>query len=359
MADNMKELNDTLKQVSQDLTRVSDDLTRKSEDALKQVKDLGDLTQSTKGEVDKLITQQTDLTGKLDGIVAQIAEIEQKSARRAAPEPAISVGQQVVDHEQIKALNSSVQAGLSINVPVKNAAMLTTDLGDDTADLIVPTRIPGIQQNPRQRLFIRDLIGVGRTTSNAIFWVQQTGFTNAAAVVAEGAKKPESAIAFDTKVTPVVTIAHLFKASKQILDDFAQLQSLVDAEMRYGLSYVEEQEILFGAGGAGNIEGIVPQATAFAPAFEPTDRTNIDDLRLAILQAQLARLPVTGFVLHMMDWAKIELTKDANGGYILANPQGLLGPNLWGLPVVPTEVPEFEGNFLAGAFGTGAPFFVR
>ncbi|WP_430690975.1 phage major capsid protein, partial [Klebsiella quasipneumoniae] len=89
-------------------------------------------------------------------------------------------------------------------------------------------------------------IAPGRTGSPAIFWVQQTGFTNAAAVVPENTTKPYSNIEFTPKITPVTTIAHMFKASKQILDDFAQLQSMIDAEMRYGLKYVEEQEILFG-----------------------------------------------------------------------------------------------------------------
>ena len=151
----------------------------------------------------------------------------------------------------------------------------------------------------------------------------------------------------------------MFKASKQIMDDFAQLQSTIDAEMRYGLKFVEEQEILFGSGTGGHLEGIVPQASAFAPAFAPAARTPIDDLRLAILQAQLARLPVDGFVVHFTDWAKIELTKDTTGGYILANPLRIAGPTLWGRPVVETEAPEFEGEFLAGAFRTGAQLFDR
>ncbi|HCM4050972.1 TPA: phage major capsid protein, partial [Salmonella enterica] len=110
--------------------------------------------------------------------------------------------------------------------------------------VVEPQRLPGIDTTPKQRLFIRDLIAPGRTSSPAIFWVQQTGFTNKSAVVPENTQKPYSDIAFATKITPVTTVAHMFKASKQILDDFAQLQSTVDAEMRYGLKYVEEQEIL-------------------------------------------------------------------------------------------------------------------
>lgn len=237
-----------------------------------------------------------------------------------------------------------------------NAALLSTGVADGVVE---PQRLPGIDALPKQRLFIRDLIAPGRTSAPAIFWVQQTGFTNAAKVVPEGTAKPYSDIEFATQITPVTTIAHMFKASKQILDDFAQLQSTVDAEMRYGLKYVEEQEILFGDGTGAHLKGIVPQASAFAAEFTVDQQNGIDDLRLAMLQAQLARFPASGHVLHFIDWAKIELTKDTLGRYILANPSSLTGPTLWGLPVVATETAAFQGKFLTGAFNAAAQLFDR
>jgi len=354
MADETKDL---LKQVSNELVRVSDEFTKKAEEAMREVKNAGRLSEETKRVVDELATTQAALTGTVDDLKARLGEVEQKAARRGGngSDARKSVGAQVVDSEALKSFAQSVQGGRRVSVPVKNVT-LSTNIPDGVVE---PQRLPGIDVMPKQRLFIRDLIAPGRTTSPAIFWVQQTGFTNAARVVAENTQKPYSDITFTTKITPVVTIAHMFKASKQILDDFAQLQSTVDAEMRYGLKYVEEQEILFGSGADGHLHGIVPQASDFAPAFDPSDRTPIDDLRLAILQAQLARLPVDGFVVHFTDWARIELTKNPNGDYILANPLRLAGPTLWGRPVVETEVPEFEGEFLAGAFQTGAQIFDR
>ena len=86
-------------------------------------------------------------------------------------------------------------------------------------------------------------------------------------------------------------------------------------------------------------------------------QNGIDDLRLAMLQAQLARFPSTGHVLHFTDWAKIELLKDSLGRYILANPAALTGPTLWGLPVVATESAAFLGKFLTGAFQCGRTAF--
>ncbi|OEI93914.1 phage major capsid protein, partial [Shigella sp. FC1655] len=255
----------------------------------------------------------------------------------------------------LKEINSSIQSSKRISIPVQ-AALTSTGVAEGVVE---PQRLPGIDVAPKQRLFIRDLIAPGKTTSPAIFWVQQTGFTNKASVVPENTTKPYSDIEFATKITPVTTIAHMFKASKQILDDFAQLQSLVDAEMRYGLKFVEEQEILFGDGSGAHLHGIIPQASKYKPEFSVEKQSGIDDLRLAMLQAQLARLPATGHVLHFIDWAKIELTKDSLGRYILANPSALIGPTLWGLPVVATESTAFKGKFLTGAFNAGAQLFDR
>jgi len=357
-----KETATLLKEVSAELVRVSEDFTKKADEALTEVKNFGKLTEETKATVDEMATKQTGLTGQVEELKAQLGEIEQRSVRRGGQvgaERVKSIGNQLIsDPEKIKAFAASLQGGQRLNVSVSDVqnALLSSGVAEGVVE---PQRLPGIDTMPKQRLFIRDLIAPGRTGSPAIFWVQQTGFVNSAAVVAEGTKKPESTISFATKITPVATIAHLFKASKQILDDFAQLQSTVDAEMRYGLKFAEEQETLFGDGTGVHLEGIVPQAESFAPAFTVTDQTPIDDLRLAILQSQLARLPADGFVLHFIDWAKIELTKDSTGQYILANPLRLAGPTLWGLPVVSTEVPEFEGEFLTGPFKTGAQLFDR
>ncbi|QEH81182.1 phage major capsid protein [Sphingomonas sp. C8-2] len=351
-----------LKEVSAELVRVSDDFTKKAETAMTEVKKAGKLADETKAAVDEMATKQTELVGIVDALKVQLGEVEQRTVRRPGRESGNSIktigAQMVADGEKLKAFAASLQGGQRLNISISDVqnALISSDIGEG---IVEPQRLPGIDVMPKHRLFIRDLIAPGRTGSPAIFWVQQTGFVNNAAVVAENTKKPESTISFDSKITAVATIAHLFKASKQILDDFAQLQSTVDAEMRYGLKFAEEQEILFGDGTGVHLEGIVPQAQAFDPAFTVEFQTPIDDLRLAMLQSQLARLPADGFVLHFIDWAKIELTKNQVGDYVLANPLRLAGPTLWGLPIVATDVPEFESEFLTGPFKTGAQLFDR
>lgn len=347
-----------LQDATKKLQQVSDEYSKTAENALKEAQNAGSLSAETKEIVDKLATQHNSLQEAVKTLQTQLGETEQHIANmplNGARQTAETAGQLVAQAENVKAMASQLEQGKSARVPVQNA--LTSP--DVAEGVVEPERLPGIDQYPKQRLFIRDLIAPGRTSSPAIFWVQQTGFTNNAAPVAENTTKPYSDIEFATKITPVQTIAHMFKASKQILDDMAQLQSTVDAEMRYGLKYVEEQQILFGDGTGQNLEGIIPQASDFDPAFAPDSRNKIDDLRLAMLQAQLARIPASAHVLHFMDWAEIELTKDANGRYIFANPTGIAGPVMWGLPVVATEANSLQGNFLTGAFQAGAQLFDR
>ncbi|MEB7559172.1 phage major capsid protein [Kluyvera cryocrescens] len=354
----MSEVNELLKKVSAKLEEVSGTFSQKAEDALREAKNSGQLSAQTKEAVDKIATEFNALNEANKTLKASLGELEQHVAQMPVHNAAKvieTVGHQVVSSEALKAFTASVEGNKRLSIPV-NAALLSVNI---PGQIVAPDRLPGIDAQPKQRLFIRDLIAPGLTESNTIYWVQQTGFTNNAKVVPENTTKPYSDIAFAEKITPVRTIAHLFKAAKQILDDMPQLQSTIDAELRYGLKYVEEQEILFGDGTGAHLDGIVPQASAYAAAFSVEQQNGIDDLRLAMLQAQLARFPASGHVLHFTDWAKIELSKDTLGRYILANPAALTGPTLWGLPVVATEAAAFLGKFLTGAFNAGAQIFDR
>lgn len=354
----MSEVNEILKKVTASIEEATGKFNAKAEEALKEAQKNGQLSAETKETVDKMATEFNALKAAEKTLQAALGELEQQVAQMPlanAKTVIETVGKQVISSEALKAFASSVEGGKRVSIGVK-AVITSPDLPDRVVD---PQLLPGIDTAPKQRLFIRDLIAPGRTTSPAIFWVQQTGFTNNAKVVPENTTKPYSDIQFATQITPVTTIAHMFKASKQILDDFAQLQSTIDAEMRYGLKYAEEQEILFGDGSGAHLKGIVPQASKFNPAFQVEQQNGIDILRLAMLQAQLARFPASGHVMHFIDWAKIELTKDSLGRYILANPAALTGPTLWGLPVVATEAQQFVGKFLTGAFNAAAQIFDR
>jgi HK97 family phage major capsid protein len=347
-----------LKRAADDVRVAKDDVKKVAETTTTEVKNLGKITDETKGLADQALAKQGELTVRLD-------QIEQKMARAslgsAEPEQRKSLGEQVVENAEIKALMTSGRGKATVELKAIISA-LTTDALGSAGDLLVPDRRPGFLPLLQPRLFVRDLLTPGRTDTTAIQWVQETGFTNAAASVSEvtGALKPQSDIKFDIRTTSVTTLAHWVLATRQILSDAPQLQSYIDGRLMYGLKAEEERQLLMGAGTGTDLTGIYTAATTYAAPITITGATRIDQLRLAILQSSLAEIDPTGIVLHPNDWAAIELSKETSGAYLFASPtQGLMGPRLWGLPVVPTKALGVVGRFVVGAFRMGAQIFDR
>lgn len=341
-ANDIKAMNDKLGEISSDVKKAAD----------AAVKAHGELSSSTKAEIDKLISDQAELKGRLAAAEQEIVSRQKQSD--GVVQSVKSIGQQVVESDEIKAFAGRVRAGQTITVNVKTANVT----GDLASRIILPERLPSLPRL-RRALFLRDLIASGTTQSNLLEYVRETGFTNAAEPVTEGTLKPRSTLTYDLVSTGVKTLAHIYKASKQILADFGQLASDINNELTYGLKLVEETQILNGSGTGANLLGILPQATAYSGAFTPANDQNIDTLRLAILQAELALLPADAIVMHPTDWAKIELTKDSQGRYIFANPVGgVAPPSLWGLNVVPTQAMT-SGHFLTGGFMSAATVYDR
>lgn len=302
---------------------------------------------------------------KMNELTERVTDMDQKLARAASFErdaaAAKSLGTQFAEDEGVKAFLATEEkrgkAALMLKATITTA---TTDAAGSAGAAVEATRLPGIVSPNDRRMTIRDLITPGQMDGSVLEYVKETGFNNNADTVAEGATKPQSDIQLELVSTTAKVIAHTAKASRQILDDAAQLRTYIDGRLRYGLAYKEEDQILNGDGTGQNLLGIVPQATAYAaPGGITADSpTAIDQMRFAMLQAALAEYPATGHVMNPIDWARIETTKDADGRYIIGNPQGVASPTLWGLPVVATQAMAAD-KFLTGAFALGAQVFDR
>lgn len=340
--------------INASLKEVGDQLKAHAETAAKNEK----LSAEARAKVDELLNKQGELQANLQQVEQIVAKLEGNGAGGDVQH--MSLGQQFIASDDVKAFLGKTTPRGRVDMTV-NAAItsVTTDTDGAAGDLVTTTRLPGILALPQRRLTVRDLLSQGRMDGNALEYVKETGFTNNAGMVAEGEKKPESTMKFDLVSTTAKVIAHYVKASRQILSDASQLASLIDQRLRYGLAFKEEEQLLNGDGTGQNLLGIIPQATAFAAPFDPAGtETNIDNIRLALLQAELAEYPATGVVMHPTEWARIELLKDTTGRYIIGNPQGTIGATLWSRPVVTTQAIGAD-KFLAGAFKLGAQIFDR
>jgi HK97 family phage major capsid protein len=316
----------------------------------------------------KILTDTSETLTKLarDGgeLNARLAEVEQKLARRGggANEPPKTNGQLLTESEDFVALQKRGRGKASIQVrTVTDLTSLTTGTGGVGA-AIVPDRLPGIIAPPNRPMTIRDLIAPGRTASSSVEYVRESGFQSMAAVVAEGQTKPQSDLKFEAITTPVRTIAHWIRATRQILSDIPMLQSYVDGRLRYGLQYVEEDEILNGDGTGEHLDGLIANSTSFNNVISTESPqeipTLIDALRIAALQVRIAEYAATGIVLNPIDWARIEMEKDVDGRYLWVNVQNGGAPQMWRLPVIDTNAMP-SGEFMVGAFAQAAQVFDR
>lgn len=321
---------------------------------------------SVKGELEaKSVKSDTGLAGvkeTVDGMLVKFNELqievkdaEQRIASKGSnPERELSWGEQFVNAESYKGKENMGQRRGTISSEVKTVTsaaaggLIRSFRENDTLNLM------------RERRVVRDLLRTIPINTSSVDYAVQATRTNNAAPVAEAAPKPYSDFTWSQATVVVRTLAHLAKITRQAMDDAPRLMGEIDSEMRYGLGYVEERQFLYGTGVGQNLFGIIPQATAYAkPAgYVDAKGSYIDVLRLAMLQSSLALFPADGIVLSEGDWAIIEMTKDANGGYLFANVQGNVSSRMWGLPVVATPA-MIAGDFLTGNFQMGATVYDR
>lgn len=314
----------------------------------------GKVQEGTKDAVADVTKKGVELHGRLHDIEQKVATLE--TAAAAVPSRK-SPGELLVADKDFVSFTKTI-GDSRVKASHRFHLKTITSIAGSAGQGIWSDRMLGVIEEPLRPLSIRDLLDQGSTESNLIEWVKELLFTNAADVVSEGQLKPESNITYQREDVPVRTIAHWIRASKQVLADFKQLQTLINGRMRIGLKIKEEDQILFGDGTGENLLGIVPQATAYNTALNQTDDTRIDVIRHAILQVRLAFYPSTGIVLSPVDWHGIELTKDNENRYLMASPSSRTPPMLWGLPVVESDGMSV-GDFLVGAFRLAATILDR
>jgi HK97 family phage major capsid protein len=339
------------------LRQATDEVKRHAEETNTEIKNLGRVTEETKTNADRALTQLSEMT-------ARLGEVEQKMARRGAPEGGVEVksaGQNFVENEKIQAIFALGERWRGHQAVEVKAITSASSGGQSSATALRPSnRVPGIIDIPRRRMTIRNLLPQGPTQEATIDYARENVVTNNAAVVAEGALKPESNITYTMQTATTRVIAHWIPASKQVLSDAPMLQAMIDSRLRFGLEIAEEAELLMGDGTGEHLLGLMPQATAYAAptGATVTGATTIDKIRLAMLQAALAEYPASAVVVNPIDWFNMETQKDGEGRYIIGNPQGTIAPTIWGLPVVPTQAMPVN-NFLAGSFQMGAQIWDR
>ncbi|MCV7358486.1 phage major capsid protein [Mycolicibacterium fluoranthenivorans] len=343
--------------------------------AIKAAKDLLDQIKTAKQDL-AILDQAKGLAAEIGEPAVEDLDVQGKQPIR---ERVKALGLQVVESPEFKAMLKPFGGLDAARIPEK-ARIQSDPIGikglfvggtDTSAGAFVVNEQTGIvEMLGRKELKIRDLVSVRRTGSDTVEYVEQTAHTNAAAVVPEatssaapqapagtvqadlvrdpnGGYKPEGSWAFVRRTAVVKTIAEWVPSTKRALADVAQLEGLINDELRADIAEAEESQILSGDGTGENFTGIRNWSGIQTQAFS----TDIfETARKAITKARVVgRVNPNAIVVSPATAEIIDLAKDLNGQYRYGGPQSIGPRTLWGRPVVESET-QPDTDILVGDF---------
>jgi len=330
---------------------------------------------------DALTLAETKLNDQFALLDAKLVamELDQKRQFDLSPKSRKSFGAQFVETalytDEIK---NNHGFGKSVELKdISNLAASAGGLVPEFRDPEVYRTIGGMRQ-----LRVRDLIPTVPASGNAVVVMRQTTATNNAAPqgpltgtganqavgAGEFAAKPESNYIWEEITVPIRTVAHWTPASRQILSDAPQIQSLIDVELSYGLQLVSDQQLLTGTGLGQNLSGILNDAAinnvgqiASGTTAAQRPAAMIDKIRAAVTECQkFEYYNINGLLLNPVDFQTLETAKATDGHYLLVAFAATSAetPQIWRVPVIVTNAIAV-GTFLVGDWTMGAKLYSR
>jgi hypothetical protein len=197
------------------------------------------------------------------------------------------------------------------------------------------------------------------TADGTILWANLSTW-GAAATVAENALKPESALATRTVNAYIELIAHIFRVSKQLIDDVPGLQAAINSAGVRGLQELKEYKLLYGDGTSNTIDGFMHRAGVQAY----TQATSGDKGLLVAFRHTLTMLENVGAmaqytIINPNDREAVDVATDlADRFYMDTAPQSGTVSTLWSTQLLSTRwiAPK---SALVGDFAEGATILNR
>ena len=323
------------------------------------------------GEIDEAKTASVESKNELGKLIEKAAELADRCVELEQREDDFhkeaeeSLGAQFVKNDEYLACMERRSGSARMET---KTAIVNVFPASSVQPLVDGDRLGGIAAVPNRRLTIKDVIPSGTTSSNLVEYAKENAFTNNAGpqrdtasplAAVENVAKNESAITFTLATQPVVTLAHFIPVSKQVLADSPMLAGYIDGRLSYGLALKEETQILKGLGTGNEYEGIQTQATAYVPE-SPNLTNEIDIVRDAITQSQVAEYSPNILIINPIDWDSIQRRKvgSSDDRYVYGDPnQSWMATPLWGLTPIVTNS-QTAGTFLLGD-SMGAMVFDR
>lgn len=344
MKDRIKQLNTEIQKLTADAKSLYEEMDRKSDKGVREYDGHSDdLTKFNKLIADG--ERKKDERDRLQTLSALDADVNQPAPdAKAVPSPAggavviKSLGQQLIESDQFKqARERGIREIKGFELERKDLNELTEGAG---GGLVWSDRQTMVKEKPQRPLSILDVIPTLPTSSNAVDYVVEATYTEAAAFAAEKAAKPESTLTFARKTANVGTVAHYIVVTEQIMEDVPYLRALINTRLGDGVMRKLEDYVINGDGTGGNpIVGLLSTVgigarvhqTASGGMGTATDNP-FDTIRYAVadLTLKFYRPDVISYNATLS--AKFDTAKDLEGRYIMSYDPVV--KRMWNLRVV-------------------------
>ncbi len=236
-----------------------------------------------------------------------------------------------------------------------------TQAANLTGEVIEPTRVPGVKFDPERAARVRQFLPNGTTTSNAIFYTRESDFTDNTNITAEGTNKPENDLDLTQETASVSKIAATFRVSEEMLNDIDYLASHIALRGVQKYNNKEDQQLLYGTGQSGQLEGLTVSATDYAlDAYTESTAQEYDILIQALKQLRNGNYNPSAAMISVKRYFDMISRKDVDGQYVM--PEGVIfgtsRPTVLGVPIVATNALA-DDDFLVGDFPMMTTLFDR
>jgi len=186
--------------------------------------------------------------------------------------------------------NASFEIDMKAVGPISRSASITGDIPQ--AD-----RMAGVNLIATRQPRLLDLMSPMSTDRQKVEWVYEVAGEGDAGQTAEGAAKSQLDIDYAVGSEVVVKTTAFVKATTEMLEDWGELEGLINGDLRKRILRKVEEGAFDGNGSAPNLRGITTVATAFSAAAglgeDSVDNANVADLIVsAITQIELAEQEV-------------------------------------------------------------------
>ena len=344
--------------INTQIERVENDMKAMEAKLDEQAKNAGTVADELKGQYTKAEQLLTSLKERQDAF-------EKEAGRLGAGKGNESFGSALAKSlkENASRIKDYRDTRTAFNLELDLKTALTMTQSDSLTDEVIPpSRVPGVKFDPERRNRIRQFLPTGSTDSNQIYYIQENDYEDGVNITDEAASKPKSSFELTQKSAPVVKIATHFRVSEEMLDDIPYLASHISLRGTQKYANKEDQQLLYGTGLNGQLEGLTVSSTDYAldKYTGDTNAQEYDILIEAVKQLREANYMPSAAMVSIERFYKMLRAKATDGKYVMPEAVifGTQTPVVQGVPLIATNALQ-NNDFLVADFPQLTTLFDR